>query len=588
MELVWNLDELFKNINECYKAFEKIDEMISELKKYKSQTLNKELLKELLDKSFECLDLSYRCLVYGSLRYYENIKDEECVQLKKDVEHKNAEVEAELSFIRDMIANSEKECLAFLDENADLEPYRYYIEEIFRKKKHVPNSEQATAIKKELMDLANEYDKIVKGITFESITIEDEVIELTPANIAKYVMSRDKETRKLAYLSLNHGYQAVEDDIASIINRIFHKRKALAKLGNHDSILDFALFEEDIPRSIVTELIKVVTSKKPLLQKFMGLKAKILGLESPHLYDLGIPLDFNTKRKYPLEESIDIIKSAFATLGTRYVDTALSLIRENHIDALPREEKHPSMTFSWYGYSFLNYKNSYNDVKNLVHELGHSINDMLSRHLPYPYKISSVFIGETASIVNEILLNRYLLSSALGKEERLFYLNKEIDNYITSVYRQVMYTEIEIELCKRVEEGGEITADFLNSTYGRILKSYYGDNIIYDEEASHEWTRMSHIIRWSFYQYKYATGLLIASTVHKNLLSQELPYEDYLQFLSSGSNKNSIDLMKLLGINLDNLGILSEGFTLFESDIEELDKEFTTTPDLIVKPHNDN
>ncbi len=35
MELVWNLDELFKDINDCYKAFETIDEMISELKKYK-------------------------------------------------------------------------------------------------------------------------------------------------------------------------------------------------------------------------------------------------------------------------------------------------------------------------------------------------------------------------------------------------------------------------------------------------------------------------------------------------------------------------------------------------------------------------
>ncbi len=588
MELVWNLDELFKDIDDCYKAFETIDEMISELKKFKGKPLTKELLKEILDKSFACLDLSYRCLVYGSLRYYENIKDEECTQIKKDVEHKNAEVEAELSFIKDMIASSEQKVLTFLEENPDLEPYRYYIEEIFRKKKHVPNSEQAATVKKELADLANEYNRIVKSVTFESITVDDKVIELTPENIAKYVMARDKETREAAYLSLSHGYQAVEDDIASIINRIFHKRKELADLGNHSSILDLALFEEDIPKSIVTELIGVVTSKKPLLQKFMGLKAKILGLESPHLYDLGIPLDFNTKRKYPLEESIDIIKDAFAPLGTRYVETALSLLRENHIDALPKEKKHPGMTFSWYGYSFLNYKDSYNDVKNLVHELGHSINDMLSRPLPFPYKISSVFIGETASIVNEILLNRYLLSTATSKDERLFYLNKEIDNYITSVYRQVMYTEIEMELCKRVEEGGDITTDFLNSTYGRILKSYYGDNIIYDEEASHEWTRMGHIIRWSFYQYKYATGLLIASTVHKNLLSQELPFKDYLQFLSSGSNKNSIDLMKLLGIDLDNLGILSEGFALLESDIEELEKEFTATPNLTVKPHNDN
>mgnify|MGYP005790776337 FL=1 len=42
--------------------------------------------------------------------------------------------------------------------------------------------------------------------------------------------------------------------------------------------------------------------------------------------------------------------------------------------------------------------------------------------------VSTVFVGETSSIVNEILLNRYLYQKAETKEEKIYYLSKEIEN----------------------------------------------------------------------------------------------------------------------------------------------------------------
>ena len=127
-------------------------------------------------------------------------------------------------------------------------------------------------------------------------------------------------------------------------------------------------------------------------------------------------------------------------LGEEYLKV-VDILLDGHIDAPLRREKHQSIIFSWNGYSFLNFHGAYGDLKNLVHEIGHSVNDYLScKNVPFMYMVSTVFVGETSSIVNEILLNRYLYEQATTKKEKIFYLSKEIENYFTSVFKQTMYT----------------------------------------------------------------------------------------------------------------------------------------------------
>lgn len=89
----------------------------------------------------------------------------------------------------------------------------------------------------------------------------------------------------------------------------------------------------------------------------------------------------------------------------------------------------------------MNYRGSYVDLKNMIHEIGHIVNYYLSqKKQPFMYEDSTIFVGETASIINEILLNRYLRKNARSKEEEIFYLSKEIENYFTTVFKQTMYT----------------------------------------------------------------------------------------------------------------------------------------------------
>ena len=135
-----------------------------------------------------------------------------------------------------------------------------------------------------------------------------------------------------------------------------------------------------------------------------------------------------------------------------------------------------------------------------------------------------------------------------------------------------MYTEFENDLYN-VRTNYELTSEILCERYYNILKKYYGNNITYDQIANVEWTRLGHLYRWSYYPYKYATGLLMASIVVDSLVNKKiLSKEDYFKFLSSGSSQYSLDLLKILNIDLLNSNIIESGFNVMAEDINELQK----------------
>ena len=135
-----------------------------------------------------------------------------------------------------------------------------------------------------------------------------------------------------------------------------------------------------------------------------------------------------------------------------------------------------------------------------------------------------------------------------------------------------MYTEFEHYLYNK-KLSHTLTPEILSSKYEELIKKYYGDDIVYDEIPSAEQTCIGRLFRWSYYSYKYATGLIIASVVVNSLLDEHtLSKEQYLKFLSSGSSLYSLDLLKMLNIDLTNHDIINNGFEVLKKDIEELEK----------------
>lgn len=576
MNLKWDLRELYKNNEEFYNEINYVKKLLYEVMNSNVDINDANDLLFLLNSEWHIKELANNILVYGSLMYYKNIKSEECIKLKDDAEKFSNEVNSKLKFIENKILTCGKnKIFRLLEENTDLQIYKQHINNLFRLQEHIQKEEINNVIRdnnNKISEYINKYNKLLRDIDYGQIEVNDETIEINSSNFAKYISSRDRETRKKTYLSVDNCFNVKNDEFADLLNNIYGYRIENSKLENYDTVLDKVLSNENINPNILKSLIQSVNNNLPLIQKYLSLKAEILKIDDPHLYDFGVPLDNNLKLKYSMEEAVEIIKNALSPLGEEYLENVEYLLN-GHFDAKPDDNKHQSITFSWNTYSFMNFRGSYNDLKNMIHELGHIINYSLSKkNLPFIYEDSTIFVGETASIVNEILLNRYLYKNAKNTKEKLFYLSKEIENYFTSVFKQTMYTEYENELYSFRKEN-DLTKKILSEKYFKLIKKYYGENITYDEEASYEWSRLGHLYRWSYYPYKYATGLIMASVVVNSLIDEKtLSKEQYMEFLASGSCMYSLDLLKMLNIDLTNSDIINEGFNILKKDVEELEK----------------
>lgn len=575
-EFKWNLQELFTDEESFYKEIENVKIMLNDIKKYESTKLNSKSLLNMLDEKWNIKEKTNNILVYGSLMYYKNINNEKCINLKNIAEAFNNDVNNELKFIdRKILSLGSKKVSHFIKEEPKLNLYELLINNLFRSKKHVQSDEINKQIK-ENSNLINEklniYNNLLRDTKYGSIKVDGEDIEIKQANFAKYISDENREIRKQTYLTVNSSFEKEKNAFASILNKIYSYRIQNSDLEKYSSVLEKTLFEENINPLIINKLIKSVNANLHLIQKYLKIKTDLLDIKTPRLYDFGVPINSNLKIEYSLDEAKEIILKALKPLGQEYINVVKKLFN-GHIDAELNENKHQSITFSWNTYSFMNFRGAYIDLKNMTHEIGHIVNYYLSKEKqPFMYEDSTIFVGETASIVNEILLNRYLYQNAKTKDEKIFYLSKEIENYFSSVFKQTMYTELENDLYN-IKKDSELTSEILCQKYLSIIKKYYGNSIAYDEIAGVEWTRLGHLYRWSYYPYKYATGLLIASVVVDSLIDKKtLTKEDYIKFLSSGSSQYSLDLLKMLNIDLLNTNIIESGFNVMSQDMKKLEK----------------
>lgn len=575
MELEWNLTILFKNREEAVNSMEEVKRRVLTLKDKDINISSSNDLLFLLDEVTDIKRCVNNVLVYFSLMYYKNVKDSEIENLKKEAEFFFNEVDTSLKFVDILILNlGRSKVLEYIKETNNLKVYEHYLDNLFRTDKKMEQSifERIKLNNDNINAELNSYNKIISNLTLGSIVIGEEEVFITLSNVGKYLSYKDRNVREEVFNMLNSVYLESKSSFANILNSIMALRIENANLEGFSSALEKSLFDENINPLIVSSLISSVSQNLFLIQKYLEIKAKVLDICEPHLYDFGTSIVSDLKMSFSLEEAIQIIREALKPLGEDYLNV-VDILLNGHIDATLDERKHQSIIFSWNTYSFMNFKGTYADIKNLIHEIGHIVNYYLSKEKQiYLYEDSTIFVGECAALVNEILLNRYLYSRATSEEEKLFYLSKDIENMFTTVFKQTMYTEFQMELFK-LRSIKEISADELCKIYEGIIKKYYGENIVYDDCANIEWARLGHLFRYAFYNYKYATGLLISNAIVNSLMREKsINNEKYIEFLSSGSSMYSLDLLQILNIDLTDTNVINGGFKELENNLEEMIK----------------
>jgi oligoendopeptidase F len=470
----------------------------------------------------------------------------------------------------------------FTSEEPDLRLYEHVFDDILREKPHVlsETEENLLAQTGELAAAPGTIFSMLEDADLKFGTIEDEEgeqVELTNGRYLRYIYSPSRRVRAEAFNKLHTAYEGIRNTCAATFASNVKADLFYARARKYPSALEAALHSDNIPVAVYNNLIEGVHKKLPLLHRYFKLRQAALGLDDLHMYDLHVPLVIETGGGVPYDEAAGTVLAAFEPLGRGYVEGVQEGYGDRWIDVYETPNKR-SGAYSWGAYDtkpyiLLNYQDTLRDMFTLAHELGHTMHSYFTRRTqPVVYGDYTIFVAEVASTLNEALLTDYLLKHTDDPETRLAIVNNNLDNFRGTLYRQTMFAEFEKLTHEAAESGEALTADSLSAMYYDLNKLYHGPGVVSDDIVKIEWARIPHFYS-SFYVFQYATGISAATALSRQIINEGKPAVDrYLRFLSSGSSRYSIDLLRDAGVDMTSPAPVEQALQVFGDLLDEMEK----------------
>lgn len=471
-------------------------------------------------------------------------------------------------------------------ESEPLQPYLVWLRDLLRGKPHTlsPAEERLMAMVSEPLGALQKVYSVLKNVDLAARlpTVADEAGQerrLTHATFIELQENPDRAVRKAAFDAYYREFRGNRETIAAALDGQVKAHVFRARARKFGSALEASLFDDNVEASVYDSLISAVHEALGAFHRYVALRKRLLGLPEMHMYDAYVSVIPEVALRYSYDGAVDLVYRGLAPLGEEYVETArrglLGGWADRYENVGKRSGAYSSGCYDSMPYILLNYTGTLDSVFTVAHELGHSIHSHLSnRAQPYHLADYRILVAEVASTTNESLLNHYLLEHTEDRAVRAYLVDRYLDNFRATLFRQTMFAEFEKMLHERVEGGDPLTTDWLDATYGDLVRRYFGDAVAFDEEdapIAHEWSRVDHFF-YNYYVYKYATGMAAAIAIASTLLSDGPDaLERYLGFLRGGSSKYPLDLLRDAGVDLTTPEPVSAALAEFERMVGELE-----------------
>lgn len=580
----WNLEDIFATDEEWEKTFDTVKERLPEMEKFKGRLgESAETLYEALHFEDEITQQLGKLYTYAHMRSDEDTANSFYQGLNDRAASLATQVSSALSFVvPEILSIDEDKLKTFLDENEDLQLYRFAIERINHQRDHVLPAEQEAILAQagELADSPGNTFGMLNNADMDFPSIKDSEgneVDVTHGRYIRFLESGDRRVRKDAFDVMYDTYGHYKNTFASTLSGAVKSHNFFASVRHYDSARQAALDTNNIPENVYDNLVDTIHKHLPLLHRYVRLRKKALDLDELHMYDLYTPLVKDVDMKYSFDEAKDTVLKGLQPLGEDY----LSVIREGYqnrwIDVRENKGKrsgaYSSGAYGTMPYILLNWQGNVDSLFTLAHELGHSVHSYYTRkYQPYPYGNYSIFVAEVASTCNESLLNHYLLDVIDDEKQRLFLLNHMLEGYRGTVFRQTMFAEFEHMIHRKAAAGEALTPDLMTELYYDLNVKYFGDDTYVDKAIGLEWARIPHFY-YDYYVYQYATGFSAAASLSKMILDEGEPaVKRYVDFLKAGSSNYPIEVLKKAGVDMTSPKPIEDALSLFESVLKEMEE----------------
>ena len=480
----------------------------------------------------------------------------------------------------EFMAITEDQYQAFLTEKPELQIYQHYFDKLLQKKEHIltQREEELLAGAGEIFSAASETFAILDNadIVFPVVHNEaGEEVQLTHGNYISLVESKNREIRKEAYEALYSIYEQYQHTYAKTLQTNVKVQNYNAKVRKFSSAREAALSANFIPESVYDSLVSAVNKHLPLLQRYIALRSKILGISDLKMYDVYTPLS-ETDYKFSYEEALAKSEEVLAVLGEDYLGRVKQAFSERWIDVYENQGKRSGAysggSYDTNAFMLLNWQDTLDNLFTLVHETGHSMHSSYTReNQPYVYGDYSIFLAEIASTTNENILTEKLLEEVEDDATRFAILNHFLDGFRGTVFRQTQFAEFEHAIHKADQEGQVLTSEFLNDLYAELNEKYYGLKKEDNSQIQYEWARIPHFY-YNYYVFQYSTGFAAASALAEKIVYGTQEDKDkYINYLKAGNSDYPLNVIKKAGVDMEKEDYLNAAFAVFERRLDEFE-----------------
>ena len=582
----WKLEDLFPSDDAWEKAFEEFKVEIPKFKPFEGKLgSSSETLTECLILN-DTLSLTlYRLIIYSNLRKSEDTRVSKYQEMGDRMSTVIADFNSASAFVEPEILTIPDDTLkSFLTRDPKLAVYRFYLENLVRRKAHIMSTE--------VENLLAQSGKVTRGFIqiFSMVddadikypAIKDEKgneVELTKERYSQFLESTDRRVRKDASDAYNKAYVTYENTLGANLSSSVNSDIFYAQARKYNSALEANLDAYNIPKEVFMNLIDAVDKNLEPLHRYTALRKKVLKLDTLYTYDMWLPLVPEAKMEFPKYEDAEaLMLDALKPLGKEYLDNVRMALSSRWIDVYETQSKESGGytapgAYVVHPYILLNYVGTLDNVFTLTHEMGHAMHGYYTdQHEPFVYSSHSTFTAEVASTCNETIMIKYLIEHSKDKAQKLYLLNHYINQIIGTFYSQAMFSEFELKIHEIVENGGALSAKSMRQLYREVYQKYYGPDLVIEPEKDMGCLRIYHFYR-DYYVYQYATSYAASMSLSRKILSGDKDaLNSYIDFIKTGSSDYPINILKKAGVDMTSPEPVENVTRTFSELIDEFEK----------------
>lgn len=428
------------------------------------------------------------------------------------------------------------------------------------------------------------YDQVSGNLSFR-LEVPGKAVETLPVAMTRSLLeSPDARVRQAAMVGSGAAWQSVSDTTAACLNAIAGTRLSLYRRRGVQHFLEPALFDAGIERRTLEAMWTAVRERQALVQRYLKVKARLLGQAKLGFEDLMAPLPQGGEASLSWERGVNLVLEAFGEAYPRLQAFAREAFDGRWIDHAPRAGKRPggfcsSSSVLEQSRIFMTFNGAMGDVLTLAHELGHAFHNRVLRGCRHWARDYPMTLAETASIfAQQIVTDALLGAPGTSDAQRAFLLDQRLSDAQAFLLNIPMRFDFESALYEQRQKG-ELSVSRLKSLMVEAQRRNYGDALGEGREDPWFWCSKLHfyITEISFYNFPYTFGYLFSMGLFARAKREAarggadflLTYEDLLR--RTGTAPAEALAHEVLGVDLRDPAFWHESIDLIEADLQSFE-----------------